>query len=260
VRGISGVVMEPVRGAQQDGIRGFFTGISRGITGLYVKPAVGVVDLVTRSAEGLKNTTTYWEEGSKKRVRMPRFIGGEGVMHVFQKHKAEGQWMLYTLAGGKHFVEHREYYKAHFGIGVKTTLIVTDMSIIQCTDEREDFSMPIASIDKIVIDTKVFADGIIVFFKEEGGRDAKQPRRIACVFNNHNFSAELLKLLTELLRHEVESIEHNRSTSSPRAGRRRSASAKGKYDQFLSSEDEAFTTLDEETRVSLKGGHNNNNE
>jgi hypothetical protein len=51
------------------------------------KPAVGVVDLVTRSAEGLKNTTTYWEEGSKKRVRLPRFIGGDGVMHVFQRHQ-----------------------------------------------------------------------------------------------------------------------------------------------------------------------------
>jgi vacuolar protein sorting-associated protein 13A/C len=37
VRGISGVVLEPVRGAREDGVRGFFTGISRGITGLYVK-------------------------------------------------------------------------------------------------------------------------------------------------------------------------------------------------------------------------------
>lgn len=262
LRGVSGVVLEPVRGAREDGVRGFFTGISRGITGLYVKPAVGVVDLVTRSAEGLKNTTTYWEEGSKRRVRLPRFIGSEGVMHVFQKHQAEGQWRLYTLAGGRHFVERREYYKAHFSIGLKTTLIVTNLSIIQCTDEREDFCIAIASVDKLVVDAKTFAEGLIVFLKDE-----KHPRKITCVFNNQNFAGELLKLLTALLRHEVEAIENKASPHTPR--RRSAGLGKGRYDQFLiSSEDEGFVTLDEEAAAAAAVAsaapsstrHNNNNE
>ncbi len=262
MRGVSGVILEPVRGAREDGVRGFFTGISRGITGLMVKPAVGVVDLVTRSAEGLKNTTTYWEEGSKRRVRLPRFIGSDGVMPVFHKHKAEGQWKLYTLAGSKHFVEVREYYKAHFDIGVKTTLIVTDLSLIQCTDEKEDFSIPIASVERISIDAKMFADGLLVFIKDE-----RQPRKIGCVFNNQNFSGELLKLLTGLLRHEVGSIDM-RPDGSPRVVRRRSAQQqlqqKRLFDQFLSSDDdEGFATLEEKAEAassSATARHNSNND
>ncbi len=257
-RGISGVVLEPVRGAREDGVRGFFTGISRGITGLYVKPAVGVVDLVSRSAEGLKNTTTYWEEGSKKRVRLPRFIGAEGVMHVFQKHKAEGQWMLYTLASGKYFVERREFYKAHFAIGIKTTLIVTDSAIIQTTDEKEDFYIPIAAIERITIDRKVYADGIIVIFNKPENGAAPPPRKICCVFNNQNFGQELIKLLTGLLRHEVESI--GRPQQSPKAHRRRSA-GQAKYDQFMSSDDEAPAVLEEPPQARLgPSGPNNNND
>jgi hypothetical protein len=259
-RGISGVVLEPVRGAREDGVRGFFTGISRGITGLYVKPFVGAVDLVTRSAEGLKNTTTYWEEGSKRRVRLPRFIGAEGVMHVFQKHKAEGQWILYTLSSGKYFVERREFYKAHFSIGVKTTLIVTTAGIIQITDEKEDFYISISAIERITIDRKVYADGIIVIFnKPDNGGAAPTPRKICCVFNNQNFAHELIKLLTALLRHEVESI--GRPHQSPKANRRRSL-GQVKYDQFLSSEDEAPAVLEESapSRGGGPAGANSNND
>jgi hypothetical protein len=67
-----------------------------------------------------------------------------------------------------------------------------------------------------------------------------------------NFSGELLKLLTALLRHEVDTIGKPSSSPSPR--RRHSASNRGKYDQFLSSEDEGYATLDEKTG----DGHNNN--
>merc|ERR1711991_1281848 len=147
-RGVSGVFVEPVRGAKEDGVRGFFTGISRGTTGLYVKPAVGAVDMVTRAAEGLKNTTTYWEE--KRRVRLPRFIGTEGVLQVFHKHKAEGQLILYSLRSGKYF-EEREYYKAHFTIGIKTVLIITDLSLIEARDGSEEFAVALSAIEKIVI-------------------------------------------------------------------------------------------------------------
>lgn len=82
-RGISGVFTEPVRGAKRDGVRGFFVGISRGITGLYVKPGVGAVDLLTRTAEGIRNTTTYWEDGEKVRVRLPRYIGNDGLIEIY---------------------------------------------------------------------------------------------------------------------------------------------------------------------------------
>lgn len=168
--------------------------------------------------------------------------------------KAAGQFLLYTLAGGRHFADRREFYKAHFEIGVKTTLIVTNLSLIQCTDGKEDFSLAIGNIEKIGADSKVFADGLLVFVKEE-----KNPRRLNCVFNNQNFAGELLKLLTALLQHEVESI--GRVEGSPRAPRRRSLpGARRRYDQFLSSDDEGYATLDEKTAARSSSPHNNNNE
>jgi hypothetical protein len=243
-RGVSGVFVEPVRGAKEDGVRGFFTGISRGITGLYVKPAVGVVDMVTRTAEGMKNTTTYWEE--KKRVREPRFIGAEGVLQVFQKHKAEGQGILYGLASGKFFLEEREYYKAHFAIGIKVTLLVTDMALIQVKDGSVDFYLPLASIDKIVIDTETYSEGILVILNNKS-----QPKKINCIFNEQNFAKELLGLLTNLLRHEVDTALLQKTPGdSPRKGRRRSStnsSARASlYDRLFESDSEEIRVMEDE--------------
>ena len=38
-KGVTGVVAEPFEGTKNEGVAGFFKGISRGVTGLYVKPA-----------------------------------------------------------------------------------------------------------------------------------------------------------------------------------------------------------------------------
>ena len=245
-RGVSGVFLEPVRGAKEDGVRGFFTGISRGITGLYVKPAVGAVDMVTRAAEGMKNTTTYWE--AKRRVRLPRFIGSEGVLQVYHQHRAEGQFLLYSLNSGKYFDEH-EFYKAHFTIGVKTYLIVTDLSLIQVRDGSKSFHVSLSAIEKIVIDRNVYPDGILIRFS---GR--QDPKKVCCVFNDQNFSQELLALLTAVLRHEVDTqtvvqgsprsqspVSGGRRRSSSSLGRRRSGTttvSKSLLDQLMTSDDE----------------------
>ena len=47
-RGVSGIVSQPLRGAQRDGVRGFARGVGVGVLGVVVKPVVGVVDLATR--------------------------------------------------------------------------------------------------------------------------------------------------------------------------------------------------------------------
>lgn len=40
--GIVGLVSQPVRGAERDGVEGFFKGALKGIAGLVVKPVVGI--------------------------------------------------------------------------------------------------------------------------------------------------------------------------------------------------------------------------
>lgn len=46
-RQVSGVVMDPYRGARSEGVGGFFRGVKSGVTGAAVKPLVAVLDAAT---------------------------------------------------------------------------------------------------------------------------------------------------------------------------------------------------------------------
>lgn len=63
-QGIVGVFMQPVQGAEKDGIEGFFKGTLKGLAGLVVKPVVGVMDMTSKTAEGIKNTANYFDDKS----------------------------------------------------------------------------------------------------------------------------------------------------------------------------------------------------
>lgn len=54
--GITGVVTEPIRGAEKDGVGGFFKGVGRGLVGVVCKPVAGAIDLVAKPIEGIANT------------------------------------------------------------------------------------------------------------------------------------------------------------------------------------------------------------
>lgn len=53
---VAGVIVEPVKGAKQGGIRGGALGIGKGIVGLVCKPVKGTIDLVTQTTRGIGNT------------------------------------------------------------------------------------------------------------------------------------------------------------------------------------------------------------
>eukprot|EP01125_Pyxidicula_operculata_P016265 TRINITY_DN5575_c0_g1_i1.p1 TRINITY_DN5575_c0_g1~~TRINITY_DN5575_c0_g1_i1.p1 ORF type:complete len:308 (-),score=50.23 TRINITY_DN5575_c0_g1_i1:453-1355(-) len=55
-KGVTGVVIEPIKGASEDGVSGLVTGIGKGITGLVARPVLGVLDLGTKTVEGIVNT------------------------------------------------------------------------------------------------------------------------------------------------------------------------------------------------------------
>jgi vacuolar protein sorting-associated protein 13A/C len=83
--GITGLVSQPVRGAEKDGVGGFFKGALKGFAGLVVKPVVGVIDLTSKTAEGIKNTANYFDEKpNEKRSRPPRvFYSREQYYKVY---------------------------------------------------------------------------------------------------------------------------------------------------------------------------------
>ena len=45
--GISGLVLQPIKGAQKDGAAGFFKGVGKGLLGVVAKPVGGVLDAAT---------------------------------------------------------------------------------------------------------------------------------------------------------------------------------------------------------------------
>lgn len=71
IDGISGVVLEPVKGAQKDGVEGFFKGVGKGLVGVVCKPVAGAIDLVAKPIQGIANTpgaiSDKIEENKKKK-------------------------------------------------------------------------------------------------------------------------------------------------------------------------------------------------
>lgn len=118
-KGITGVVLEPIKGGQQEGAVGVFKGIGKGLAGIILKPVVGAVDLVTRTTEGIKNTTTYMDEKSKAPIRPPRYFGADGLVRIFDYEKAAGQLVLRTLTERR---GRRDIYESH--VLLKEKLVV----------------------------------------------------------------------------------------------------------------------------------------
>ena len=54
VDGLSGVVMDPMRGAQTGGAKGFVKGLGKGVIGLPMKPIAGIFHGVAKTSQGIK--------------------------------------------------------------------------------------------------------------------------------------------------------------------------------------------------------------
>lgn len=56
VKGLTGVVTEPIRGASENGAEGFFSGVGKGLLGVVFKPIGGVLEFGGKVGEGIVNT------------------------------------------------------------------------------------------------------------------------------------------------------------------------------------------------------------
>ncbi|KAJ3364419.1 hypothetical protein GGF32_001943 [Allomyces javanicus] len=116
--GVTGVVMRPIEGAEKEGVGGFFKGVGKGLVGLASKPVVGLFDMASNLSEGIKNTTTVFDDTEIDRVRLPRYIGEDGVLRGFSDREALGQSWLKLLENGRfrdhHYVAHLETKKEDY--------------------------------------------------------------------------------------------------------------------------------------------------
>jgi len=72
VSAVTGIVLEPVKGARRDGARGGAIGLGKGMLGLVCKPVAGTIDLVTHTTRGIGNTPKTMYVGITKLVRKRR--------------------------------------------------------------------------------------------------------------------------------------------------------------------------------------------
>ncbi|KAK6170959.1 hypothetical protein SNE40_019236 [Patella caerulea] len=94
--GFSGIILDPVKGANEEGVEGFFKGVGKGILGLLTKPAGGVIDMVSMAFDGIRRAAES-EEGVVARTRLPRFINPAIGLRPYSPYRATGKRLLETL-------------------------------------------------------------------------------------------------------------------------------------------------------------------
>ncbi len=53
MKGLSGIVMDPIKGAKDGGVEGFFKGVGTGLIGAVTKPTSGAVHLAASTLQGI---------------------------------------------------------------------------------------------------------------------------------------------------------------------------------------------------------------
>ncbi|XP_055887721.1 intermembrane lipid transfer protein VPS13A-like isoform X3 [Biomphalaria glabrata] len=128
--GLSGVILDPIKGAHEEGVEGFFKGVGKGILGLLTKPTGGVVDMVSMAFDGLRRTAEM-EGGAVARMRLPRFINPHIGLQPFSPHKASGQRLLQSVLKGD--LSRTDIYWAHAPLSREeksAVVLITDRNLL----------------------------------------------------------------------------------------------------------------------------------
>lgn len=77
---VAGVIVEPVKGAKEGGIKGSARGLGKGLLGLICKPVKGTIDLVTQTTRGISNTPRTMYIGMTRMIRtVPKQVTNKKV-------------------------------------------------------------------------------------------------------------------------------------------------------------------------------------
>lgn len=99
---------QPLKGAKEDGVKGFFKGTVKGLVGLVTKPLAGVLDLASQTTAGVKATAAVFDDkANEKRERLPRvFYGKEKFFRTYVQHDSQILKDLFSFDDGKYSRDH----------------------------------------------------------------------------------------------------------------------------------------------------------
>lgn len=91
MEGVKGILVDPIRGAQDEGVAGLVKGTRKGLMSALVKPTVGAIDFIARTAQGARNSASDSGESHRTRTRAPRYFGSDKVLLPFDHEKSHWQ-------------------------------------------------------------------------------------------------------------------------------------------------------------------------
>ncbi|BFZ60577.1 Vacuolar protein sorting-associated protein 13 [Saitoella coloradoensis] len=193
--GATGIVTKPMEGLQKGGAGGLFKGIGQGLVGMATKPMIGVFDLASNVTEGIRNTTTVFDENAIDRVRVPRYIGRDGVVRPYSQREAIGQQWLKQLNNGKFFDEE---YLAHVDLPSHELVVMVTYNRIMLVRSRRvttEWDISLRDLQTISIEKnglslilKGGVQGPFVPIPEQSARDFLKKKIGVAVaeFNSHH--------------------------------------------------------------------------
>ncbi|KAG2527354.1 hypothetical protein JM16_003471 [Phytophthora kernoviae] len=96
--GVTGLVLNPMRGAQESGAVGFVRGTITGIIGLPVKPVAGIFDFASRATQGVRNRS-FQNGQNMRRVRRPRVFGRYNELKCYKEADTIAYDLLKKVGG-----------------------------------------------------------------------------------------------------------------------------------------------------------------
>ena len=101
--GITGIFLNPLEGAKEEGVTGLLKGTFYGITGLFIKPISAIFDATSKTAIGLKNTVNIEENIKKSGIRFKRpFYGVEKFYKEYRRDDGEFMEFLQKFKKGRY--------------------------------------------------------------------------------------------------------------------------------------------------------------
>jgi hypothetical protein len=98
--GVAGLVLNPMRGAQESGAVGFVRGTITGIIGLPVKPVAGIFDFASRATQGVRNRSLQNGQ-NMRRVRRPRVFGRYNELKCYKEADTIAYELLKRVGGDR---------------------------------------------------------------------------------------------------------------------------------------------------------------
>lgn len=141
IHAVLDVVNSPIQGAKTGGATGAITGTLKSASGVFAKLSVSVLGSASTIAQGIENTVVG--DVNRMRIRLPRYIGENGVLLPYDEDQAAGHLLLQFISNGEFS---NEWYHNSFSLKDGGVLIISNIRLLIVKDSYITFNIPFYNI------------------------------------------------------------------------------------------------------------------